>query len=40
MLKELYNGLKEDPKEVIGSFVFIAALFGMFYAAIWIGCPC
>ena len=31
---------KSEILEVIGSVVFLTALFGFFYVAIWIGCPC
>ncbi len=40
MLKELYKGLKEDPVEIIGSFLLMGSLFGLLYVALWIGCPC
>ncbi len=40
MLQEIITFLKEDPIEFVGSMLFLTTLFGLFYIAIWIGCPC
>ena len=37
---KVYNMNKEDIIEIVGSIVFLVTLFGLFYVAIHIGCPC
>ena len=40
MIKEIIEFIKEDPAEFFGSIAFLTVLFGGFYLAIHIGCPC
>ena len=30
----------EEIKEIVGSVLFLGLIFGLFYIAIHIGCPC
>lgn len=40
LFKETVEFIKEDPKEFFGSIALLSLMFGAFYCAIWIGCPC
>ena len=40
MITELKELIKEDPAEFFGSIAVVTMIFGGFYVAIHIGCPC
>jgi hypothetical protein len=40
MFKVLYQMVKEDPKEFWGSLIFLVALFGGFWATLWLAAIC
>lgn len=40
MFKVLYDYAKEDPKEFIGSVIFVTSIFVLFWATLWLHAIC